>query len=127
MSTIAGDRPYCSLMCYACNDDCTEIYLVTHRDTTKFQNLITNHNVSLLVDSRENSHFSEVQALTIEGRFVPVEDNSEETGIRNQFIACHPDLREFTDHADAEWLRIKIQSFLLLKGLQNAHYIRIAS
>ncbi len=125
LSTIAGDRPYCSLMRYSCDDECAQIYLVTHRTTTKYQNLMVNPYVSLLMDTRDTVPLAEIQALSIEGCFVPIEDTPKQNDVRSRFIVQHPDLKEFTDHPDAELLCIEIHSFLLLNGLQDAHHIRI--
>lgn len=125
LSTVSGDRPYCSLMRYICDDPCTEIYLVTHRSTTKYQNLMSNPHVSLLMDTREKEDLSEVRALTVEGCFAPINDPQAEDALRRRFIDRHPDLKAFAEDPDAELLRIEIDSFLLLNGLQDAHYIRL--
>ncbi len=37
LATIAGNKPYCSLMAYATNTDCTEIHMAPHRSTKKFR------------------------------------------------------------------------------------------
>jgi nitroimidazol reductase NimA-like FMN-containing flavoprotein (pyridoxamine 5'-phosphate oxidase superfamily) len=39
LATLSGARPHCSLMAYATDDRCTEIYMITHRHTTKYRNL----------------------------------------------------------------------------------------
>jgi nitroimidazol reductase NimA-like FMN-containing flavoprotein (pyridoxamine 5'-phosphate oxidase superfamily) len=55
LATIVDSKPYCSLMAYATNRSCTKIYMVTHRQTQKFQNLVANPAVSLLIDTRDTS------------------------------------------------------------------------
>ena len=127
LSTIAGDRPYSSLMRYTCDPDCKEIYLVTHRNTTKYQNLMENPNVSLLIDNRDKNALARVQALTIEGCLAAIKDTEKITAILGQFNACHPDLTEFINQPEAELLRIGIRSFLLLNGLEDAHHIKVES
>jgi hypothetical protein len=86
---------------------------------------MANPNVSLLVDSRGQQAMAQIQALTIEGRFIAFDDEPEKNDIRKQFIDRHPDIAAFADHPDAEPLRIEIQSFLLLNGLEEAHHIRV--
>ena len=125
LSTIHRDRPYCSLMRYTCDRNCREIYLITHRNTTKYLNLMANPNVSLLIDSRAKQAIAQIQALTIEGRLISFADVPGKKDIRNQFIERHPDITAFVNHPDAEPLRIEIQSFLLLNGLEDAHHIRV--
>jgi len=36
LATIVDRKPYCSLMAYVTNTACTEIYMVTHRQTPEF-------------------------------------------------------------------------------------------
>ena len=35
LATVAGQKPYCSLMAYVTDENCEEIYMVTHKTTTK--------------------------------------------------------------------------------------------
>ena len=66
LATIAKAKPYCSLMAYVADESCEEIYMVTHRKTQKYQNLIENPAVSLLIDTREMTPRTWTQALTVE-------------------------------------------------------------
>ena len=75
-STVSGNKPYCSLMVYITDVTCEEIYMVTHKNTTKFNNLQKNPLVSLLIDSRETQPRSNAQALTIAGVFIPLIDEN---------------------------------------------------
>ena len=122
LATIAGSKPYCSLMAYAANDACKEIYMVTHRKTKKYQNLLENPAVSLLIDTREKSPRTGAQALTVEGEFERIEDESKKVKVRQILLENHPHLEAFIDHQDAELICIKINAFLLLNGLTDAHY-----
>jgi len=122
LATDAGGKPYCSLMTYVTDESCEEIYMVTHRNTQKYKNLMENRAVSLLIDSRENTPCKLVQALTVEGSFQKIEDDSKRTKVRKILIKTHPHLSDFIDDADAEIFCIKVGSFLLLNGLSEAHF-----
>jgi nitroimidazol reductase NimA-like FMN-containing flavoprotein (pyridoxamine 5'-phosphate oxidase superfamily) len=74
LATIAGNKPYCSLMAYVTNGACTEIYMVTHRQTQKFQNLVANPAVSLMIDTRDATPRSAAKAMTVEGIFKKITD-----------------------------------------------------
>ncbi|MBW2515274.1 MAG: pyridoxamine 5'-phosphate oxidase family protein, partial [Deltaproteobacteria bacterium] len=73
LATVAGQKPYCSLMAYVTDDNCEKIYMVTHRNSTKYQNMLKNPAVSLLIDTREKSPRSQAKALTVEGVFRKIE------------------------------------------------------
>lgn len=125
LSTVSGQTPHCSLMAYATDEDCREIYMVTHRQTTKFRNLMENPVVSLLIDTRDERtgpRRSEVKALTIAGVFETIDDGERRIKASSILLKRHPHLDEFLNHPDAEILCIKIDSFLLLDGLTDAHY-----
>jgi nitroimidazol reductase NimA-like FMN-containing flavoprotein (pyridoxamine 5'-phosphate oxidase superfamily) len=128
LATVSGRNPHCSLMAYTTDEDCSEIYMATHRSTRKFKNLSENPSVSLLIDTREEhkgSHRSEAKALTVSGASQRVEDNQKKARVKARLLSRHPHLREFLDHPDAEILCIKIRAFLLLEGLTDAHFEEI--
>jgi uncharacterized pyridoxamine 5'-phosphate oxidase family protein len=122
LATNAGGKPYCSLMAYVTDGSCEEIYMVTHRNTQKYKNLMENPAVSLLIDSREKTPRNRVQALTVEGSFHKIGDDAKRTQVRKMLIKTHPHLSDFIDHADAEIFCINVGSFLLLNGLSEAHF-----
>jgi general stress protein 26 len=125
LATIASAKPYCSLMAYVADESCEEIYMVTHRKTQKYQNLLENPAVSLLIDTREKTPRTRTQALTVEGIFHKIDNQTKKNKIRNTLLENHPHLKGFIDHPDAEIICIKIKAFLLLNGLTDAHYAQL--
>ena len=122
LATITDNKPYCSLMAYVTNRACTEIYMVTHRQTQKFENLLANPAVSLLIDTRDTSPRSEARAMTVEGIFKKIADPDKILKVRQKLLSAHPHLKEFMGHPEAEVIQIKIKSFLLLDGLNRASF-----
>jgi nitroimidazol reductase NimA-like FMN-containing flavoprotein (pyridoxamine 5'-phosphate oxidase superfamily) len=119
LATIAGSKPYCSLMAYATDEECREVYMATRRDTQKFRNLTENTSVSLLIDTRETLPRRQAQALTVEGVCAPIVDKDR---ARARLLEKNPHLEEFLAHPECVLLRVEIKSFLLLKGLTEAHH-----
>ncbi len=123
LATVSEGKPHCSLMAYVSDADCREIYMVTHRETKKYQNLLINPSVSLLIDTREGqAGASETVALTVDGLFSPITDTTERASVTAMLLDRHPHLKVFLDQSHAALLRIEITSFLLLDGLTEAHY-----
>jgi nitroimidazol reductase NimA-like FMN-containing flavoprotein (pyridoxamine 5'-phosphate oxidase superfamily) len=116
MATAAGNQPYCSLMAYIVNGDCTRIFMVTLRNTRKYQNLIENPLVSLLMDTRGQK---EPQALTIEGEIKELGREHEKKQIKNALICRHPQLKSLLNSPDAAILKVRIKSVVFLKGLTD--------
>ena len=125
LATVSGDKPYCSLMAYITDITCEEIYMVTHKNTTKFNNLQKNPSVSLLIDSRKTQPRSKAQALTIDGVFIPLTDEDKKQNIRNRMLESFPHMKDFIHHPESELIRIKINSFLLLDGLTESHFMSL--
>lgn len=125
LATVSGDKPHCSLMAYVTDEDCREIYMVTHRESRKYENLMRNRSVSLLIDTREEHpgpRRPEARALTVSGTFKEIDDENKKIQVRSKLLDRHPHVKEFVDHPDAEILCIRVESFLLLNGLTDAHY-----
>jgi nitroimidazol reductase NimA-like FMN-containing flavoprotein (pyridoxamine 5'-phosphate oxidase superfamily) len=125
LATVSGGNPHCSLMAYATDDECREIYMATGKGTKKYKNLIENPSVSLLIDTREEQTASQplqAKALTIAGLFQEIEDEGKKRLARTRLLERHPHLAGFIDQTDTELLCIKATSFLLLNGLKEAHF-----
>lgn len=125
LATVCGETPHCSLMAYVSDADCREIYLVTHKQTTKYRNLSKNPAVSLLVDTREEHQGplrKEAKAITVAGVYERIEDRVKGGLARELFLKRHPHMKELMDHPDAEILCIRIVSYLLLDGINDAYF-----
>ena len=128
LATVSGEKPHCSLMAYVTDDDCTEIYMATMRETRKFQNLNENPCVSLLIDTREGhagDQRPEAKALTVSGLFHKIEDEEKKKQVRVKLLERHPHLSDFAANPDAEMVCIKVISFLLLEGPTEAHFVEL--
>lgn len=122
LATVAGEKPYCSLMAYVADDTCREIYLTTIRSSRKYSNIKENANVSLLVDTRETVPRWEAQALTVVGVCEEITDTEKQVVVREKLLKRHPHLVSILDLPDACIIRIKVESFLLLDGLTEAYF-----
>ncbi|MDJ0987727.1 MAG: pyridoxamine 5'-phosphate oxidase family protein [Desulfobacterales bacterium] len=122
LATVSGQKPYCSLMAYVTDDNCDEIYMVTHKNSTKYKNLMQNPAVSLLIDTREKFPRSQAKALTVEGVFCQIENTVKRKLVAAKLLQTHPHLDDFMQHPEADIFCVKISSFLLLDGLQQAHF-----
>ena len=125
LATVSGATPHCSLMAYVTDDDCREIYMATFKQTTKYANLKENPSVSLLIDTREEhsgSHRGEAKALTVSGVFQRIKAEEKKNLARAMLLERHPHLKAFFERPDAEIFGIKIESFLLMDGVTNAHF-----
>ena len=123
LATASQEGPHCSLMAYICNQACTELYMVTLKETRKFENLQGNEMVSVLIDNRLASPDRDtMQALTLRGRFRPLSDPPTLADVRRRFLSRHPHLTTLATSDGACFFAIAIQSLQLLTGATEASY-----
>jgi nitroimidazol reductase NimA-like FMN-containing flavoprotein (pyridoxamine 5'-phosphate oxidase superfamily) len=125
LATVSGGKPHCSLMSYLSDEKGREIYLVSHKQTKKYANLMENPMVSLLIDTREEEKGRKrihVKALTVSGEFQTIKDLGEKDLIRTKFLKRHPHLADFLNSPQADIFSIRIRSFELLHGVKDIFF-----
>ena len=125
LATVSEGKPHCSLMSYISDEEVHEIYLVSHKKTKKYANLMGNPTVSLLIDTREEEKGQRriyIKALTVSGEFQTINDPVKKGLIREKFLKRHPHLIDFLDDPDAEIFSIRTKSFQLLDGVKDAFF-----
>lgn len=125
LATVSEGKPHCSLMSYITDDECSEIYMISHKQTKKYANLTANPIVSLLIDTRGEERGQKriyIKALTISGEFQTINDPGKKDLIHEKFLRRHPHLGIFLNDPGAELFSIKIKSFQLLDGVKDAFF-----
>ena len=128
LATASNNKPHCSLMAYVTDDDCREIYMVTDKLTKKYGNLIENPAVCLLIDTRDKDTGDRRlhgKALTVRGVFREIDDDREKKTVLDRLLTRHPHLRELALHPDAAVFSVRIESFLLLEGPTDSHFVAV--
>jgi len=128
LATAREGKPHCSLMAYVADEKVEWVYMVTHRNTTKYANLLANEQVSLLVDNRCEglpADRDKIQALTVHGTFHAVEEEGTKKKILAQVRQRHPHMVEFLDNPEAEIISVRVSSFLFLDGILDAQHITV--
>lgn len=125
LATVSEGKPHCSLMSYISDEEGKEVYLISHKQTKKYENLMGNPTVSLLIDTREEEKGEKriyIKALTVSGEFQTIKDFGKKEFIRKKFLKRHPHLADFLNDPEAEIFSIRIKSFQLLEGVRDAFF-----
>jgi len=125
LATVSEGKPHCSLMSYISDEEGHEVYLISHKQTKKYANLLENPTVSLLIDTREEEKGEKriyIKALTVSGEFQTIKDPERKDIIRTKFLKKHPHLKDFLYDPGAEIFSIRIKSFQLLDGVKDAFF-----
>jgi hypothetical protein len=96
-----------------------------HTTTKKYENLLHNSSVSLLIDSREITPRQQAQALTVSGVFQPIDEALKRDRVEALLLRQHPHLKEFVNNSDTIMICIKVQSLQLLNGLTDSHFVNL--
>lgn len=127
LATASGNLPHCSLMAYVADETGETIYMATPADSRKFANLGKNPAVSLLIDTRARQPRENTQALTVSGTCHPVSDPEERAAAADRLRAAHRQLERLLEDPGVEVLCVKVDSFLLLDGVSDAHFVKVDS
>jgi len=125
LATTGPEGPHTSLMAYVASEDGREVYLATARDSRKWANIQFDSRVSLLIDDRAGTLPQDrrtISALTVTGVHVPLDDGPEAEGLRARLLSRHPGLAVFLNRPDGQLIRVRVQSYLLLSGPNDAFH-----
>jgi nitroimidazol reductase NimA-like FMN-containing flavoprotein (pyridoxamine 5'-phosphate oxidase superfamily) len=126
MATVADGAPHCSLMSYATDNDCREIYVATLKDTKKYRNLTANPSVSLLIDTRDADPRGKTRALTVTGIVQTINNDKKIAEIRKVLLKRHPDLKDFFNNPDSQIVVIKATALQLLDNVTDSYFEKLA-
>jgi nitroimidazol reductase NimA-like FMN-containing flavoprotein (pyridoxamine 5'-phosphate oxidase superfamily) len=120
LGTQRGGQPYANLVAFASGDDLKSLYFATARATRKYANIETDARVTVLIDNRSNqeSDFAQATAVTAIGIATEVVDAKRDE-VLAIYLAKHPMLEEFVRSPTCALLRVKVQSYYLVRRFQN--------
>lgn len=120
LATRAPEYPHCSLVGFGANEQATEIYVATLRDTRKFANMKADPGVSILMDSSRNQaqDLKDAKALSAMGRAEEATADAYTQG-RKCFLRKHPYMEEFLDTPNCALVRIVVSRYILVSRFQN--------
>ena len=122
LATTDGNTPHCSLMAYIAAKDGDRLYLVTPRNTKKYQNIRRHPGVSLLIDTRGEQSRSLTEALTVAGTCHVLEDVEEISKVKEAFKHQHPHLETLIGRGSIAFLYVVFETFLFLEGPEKAYH-----
>ena len=128
LCTCKNDIPDASLMLYICDNQCTKMHMLTLKETTKYLNIVSNKNVSLLIDTRDDMHddkTTQTKALTIYGVASIVDDYDTSKKILDQLIKKHDKLSNLASNASVRVIEVQIKSILFLENVDKVYKISL--
>ena len=128
LATVSENKPHCSLMAYIAGQGGLTLYMLSSRSTKKYNNILRNTNVSLLIDTREKNPGDDrahAKALTLSGTCAPMPEGALKDEMRDTLLRHHPHLSKLAGHPDADILEMEVESALLLNGVKESYFERL--
>ena len=128
-AVLASDnygQSYTSLMAFSVTEDFQSFILMTERGRLKYENLMANPRVAIMIDNRENlgRDLDEAVAVTAQGLAEEIAGDARDEW-RAFCLARHPALQAFADSPTCALIRIKVTSYVIVRCFQEVIEWRI--
>jgi hypothetical protein len=126
LATQQLTRPYNNLVAFAATDDLKNIIFATRRATKKYSNLLSNNNVSVLIDNRANrdSDFRNAVAVTAIGTAEEVKQNESEN-LLGLYLIKHHNMEKFVHSTDSALFKIKVKRYYVVRNFQDVMELKV--
>lgn len=120
LATHGSPYPYATLVACAHSADLKHIYFATIRDTRKYQNILKEPHVSILMDSRKNrpSDVKDACALTVLGWSGETCGAGKKKALR-LYCRAHPRLCDFVRDPNCALMKVRVDRYVMVSRFQN--------
>jgi nitroimidazol reductase NimA-like FMN-containing flavoprotein (pyridoxamine 5'-phosphate oxidase superfamily) len=120
LGTSRENEPYSCLVAFAFAEDLKEIIFATKRKRLKYQNMMVNPRVALMIDDRDKqeSDFGNTTSITVIGS---AEDtvNQPHERYASLLIKRHPELTDFVNSPDCAVIRVKVDTVYVVSEFES--------
>jgi general stress protein 26 len=119
IATQASNKPYTSLVAFSSTEDLSYLIFATLRQTRKYDSILQNAKISMLIDNRENlsSDVNNAIAVTVIGHASEIKDNRQH--FMDIHLKKHPYLREFLQDANCALIGLSVEKIIIVRKFQQ--------
>ena len=123
LATEGDGQPHASLIAVTPMEGYRKLIFATYRNTRKYQNLTHNGKVAVLVESIDikRSGLQESFVLTAFGH-VEVIEAEENKVVFEAHLERHPELLSFMQSEDCSLIRIKVDTYQVVRGIDDVEW-----
>jgi len=120
LATQGNGQPYGNLVAFAATENLKSLLFATARGTRKFANITLEPRVAMVVDSRTNQRvdFKRAVAVTATG-IVEEAESTERDHLLKLYLSKHPHLKKFATSPTCALLRVKVDTYYVVKRFQD--------
>lgn len=126
LATVGDDQPHASLIAFTPFEDFRQLIFATYRNTRKFQNMLHNNKVAVLIEGK-NEDKSGIQngfVITAYGRTEEISLDANNLAL-NTLLYKHPDLLSFTEEEDCVLISVKVEKYQVVQGIDNVVWLSV--
>jgi uncharacterized pyridoxamine 5'-phosphate oxidase family protein len=126
LATVGDDQPHASLIAFTPFEGFRQLIFATYRNTRKFQNMIHNNKVAVLIEGK-NEDKSGIQngfVITAYGRTEEISIDANNV-VLNTLLYKHPDLLSFTEEEDCVLISVKVEKYQVVQGIDNVVWLSV--
>lgn len=125
IATQGDSSPYTNLVSFFSSEDLKNIFFTTSRNTKKYENILKNSRISILIDNRDNSESDIKNAIVVTAIGSAFEQERHLDIHKELFLKKHPYLSDFVDSSDSALINISVDKYILVNGFENINLIEI--
>ena len=127
LATQSDGQPHTSLMAFTPMDGIRHLIVATYRDTLKYRKLLKENRVAVLIDSRTVSDSATPQGIVLTLHGIATEVSSADRAAAEQaHLARHPDLKTFLSSPDCILLRVEVNDYEVVGGIDDVSWYKLA-
>ena len=113
-------QPYGNLVAFAATDDLRSLLFATARATRKYANITMDPRVAMVIDSRTNqkADFQRAVAVTATGVVEKIK-GTEKNDLLKLYLSKHPYLKKFVTSPACTLLKVKVDTYYVVRRFQN--------
>lgn len=120
LASVKDDQPYASLVAYAATPDLKEIVFLTPDTTRKYDQLIHNPKVAVLINNATNQKEDIDRAMSVTATGIAaVLEHEKKNQYLDLFLQRHPHLKPFSDLKTTALVCITVDRYVLVTQFQN--------
>ena len=119
IATQTSNQPYTSLVAFSSTEDLSLLFFATLRQTRKYESILQNTKISMLIDNRQNlsSDIKNAIAVTIVGNASEIKDD------RQRFMEIHlkkhPYLKDFLLDSNCALIGLSVEKISIVRQFIN--------
>ena len=123
LATVSSDEPYTSLVAFSATEDLSYLIFATLRQTRKYENILQNAKISMLIDNRENlsTDVKNAMAVTVVG--IASEIKEKQQYFLDIHFRKHPYLREFLKNENCVLVGLSIEKIIIVTDFQQITFL----